>query len=602
MENFLTIPKDVPSKLQKTDINLSTLGTMRRNSAIVLNSNKETLQSNNTNNNVLDQLRRNSLQKLDKFFHGNTMKSDENFRGKTNRTYTSNMLEIDGKMLRLCNDDKKRKEWETNGHYNEELSLTNDERLSSSTTTEIKCSSKKCNSFTTFPTDIKKNYPTNSEVYVNRTNLNSSRNSSFNTNRHINDSRTNIVIPIVKVEQEENCLSTTQKNIGNRRKSICLSKLFSNTPNHTNNSHHSSNNISRRKVSSHSSSQTNLPYLNKRMKEWNIRRDLSVVLLGKDRSGKTTFVKKLVGQNNSNNSYTPTLEDNYNYKHQLPDKTVQSFNFIDTTGSDDFPVMRNLAIERGDCFILIYANNSLESFDYIQNTLRTLNEVKYSSSYPAILLSNKFIDSNKYEGKSLISHQPFITFSEANLNDCSLNSLKQIINILVLNYIKIIQNEQPNLLITHQRIDMNMNDGKSNDGQRRQNRRNSLKNHSKRNELQLSKHRSVTESPSDTNSSSLVDISTNDINENMLNQLNILNLIESYRMTISSNTLSPPNKNKNNHVTINKKELDKSADILSPSKHLMENKSDVKDVENKKFLKKFRSIAKRIGKNNQKNG
>ncbi len=65
---------------------------------------------------------------------------------------------------------------------------------------------------------------------------------------------------------------------------------------------------------------------------------------------------------------------------------------LDTAGIDEFPVMRRLAIARGDAFLIVYAINNASSFDIVRQMRQLVLEIKgdlLTSSIPMVIVGNK---------------------------------------------------------------------------------------------------------------------------------------------------------------------------------------------------------------------
>ena len=67
---------------------------------------------------------------------------------------------------------------------------------------------------------------------------------------------------------------------------------------------------------------------------------------------------------------------------------------LDTAGSDEFPVMRRLAIARGDAFLIVYAVNNAHSFDIARQIRQLVWEIKgvsrtTSTPIPMVIVGNK---------------------------------------------------------------------------------------------------------------------------------------------------------------------------------------------------------------------
>ena len=114
---------------------------------------------------------------------------------------------------------------------------------------------------------------------------------------------------------------------------------------------------------------------------------VNVVVFGSGGVGKTSLVRRYL-YNNFPEKYQPTIEDDYrkviSYKGNLCDLTI-----LDTTGTHQFPAMRNLAIRNGDGFIIVYAIDDKLSFLEAKRLHDEIIEVKESKEVPVVLLGNK---------------------------------------------------------------------------------------------------------------------------------------------------------------------------------------------------------------------
>lgn len=103
---------------------------------------------------------------------------------------------------------------------------------------------------------------------------------------------------------------------------------------------------------------------------------VNVVVLGTSGCGKTAFITRFLGKPFPK-THEPTLEDVYDGHYTLKSfHTTVLLRIYDTDGSDRFPAMRNLAINEGQAFIVMYKLNSKESFRKAKQTVDELIEAK----------------------------------------------------------------------------------------------------------------------------------------------------------------------------------------------------------------------------------
>ena len=115
---------------------------------------------------------------------------------------------------------------------------------------------------------------------------------------------------------------------------------------------------------------------------------VNVVVLGTSGCGKTAFIKRFLGKPFPK-SHEPTLEDVYDGHYTIKSfHTTVLLRIYDTDGSDRFPAMRNLAINEGQAFIVMYKLNSRESFKKAKKTMDEVIELK-GNDVPIYLVGNK---------------------------------------------------------------------------------------------------------------------------------------------------------------------------------------------------------------------
>ncbi|XP_028403735.1 GTP-binding protein Di-Ras2-like [Dendronephthya gigantea] len=115
---------------------------------------------------------------------------------------------------------------------------------------------------------------------------------------------------------------------------------------------------------------------------------VNLVVLGTSGCGKTAFIKRFLGKPFPK-SHEATLEDVYDGHYTLKSfHTTVLLRIYDTDGSDRFPAMRNLAINEGQAFIVMYKLNSKESFRKAKQTVDELIEAK-GQGIPIYLVGNK---------------------------------------------------------------------------------------------------------------------------------------------------------------------------------------------------------------------
>lgn len=90
-----------------------------------------------------------------------------------------------------------------------------------------------------------------------------------------------------------------------------------------------------------------------------------IVFMGGANVGKTSIIKKFLFD-----QFTPkhrrTVEDFYLADFNLSDGASLTLEILDTTGSYEFPAMRDLAISKAHAFVLVYSVGDMASWEHIR--------------------------------------------------------------------------------------------------------------------------------------------------------------------------------------------------------------------------------------------
>ncbi|VDL15660.1 unnamed protein product [Hymenolepis diminuta] len=84
-----------------------------------------------------------------------------------------------------------------------------------------------------------------------------------------------------------------------------------------------------------------------------------VVFLGAAKVGKTSIIRRFLN-GNFEPKYIPTVDDVYSSKF-LVRGCQASVEFMDTSGSYDFPAMIRLCVAKADAFVIVFAHDNMES-------------------------------------------------------------------------------------------------------------------------------------------------------------------------------------------------------------------------------------------------
>lgn len=119
-----------------------------------------------------------------------------------------------------------------------------------------------------------------------------------------------------------------------------------------------------------------------------IKPALTVAVFGDKKVGKTSLIRRFLGQCFSRHHH-PTVEDYYEEEIIRETNRCRQLKIIDTTGSYDFPVMRQIAISKSEAFVLVYSLDAPESFDKLKWHREEILKYKSYSRVPMVIVCNK---------------------------------------------------------------------------------------------------------------------------------------------------------------------------------------------------------------------
>lgn len=124
-----------------------------------------------------------------------------------------------------------------------------------------------------------------------------------------------------------------------------------------------------------------------------------ITFLGGEKVGKSSLIHQFI-EKNFLQRHTPTAEDHLTHVIEHRENMCVCL-FVDTAGSDDFPAMRKLSVNKGNAFIVVYSIDDRKSFvrakkfvDYIISTKQEEERIKI------VLVGNK----NDLESKRQVTH------------------------------------------------------------------------------------------------------------------------------------------------------------------------------------------------------
>ena len=119
-----------------------------------------------------------------------------------------------------------------------------------------------------------------------------------------------------------------------------------------------------------------------------LKPEFKVTLLGAGGVGKSALTLRIIsGQFTP--TYNPTIEDFYRHDTNVDGVGQCIVEILDTAGTEQFASMRQMYINSGEAFALVYSIDNRESFDEVQEIYQQLLEIKRPESLTVVLVGNK---------------------------------------------------------------------------------------------------------------------------------------------------------------------------------------------------------------------
>ena len=109
------------------------------------------------------------------------------------------------------------------------------------------------------------------------------------------------------------------------------------------------------------------------------------MMLGGSGVGKTAILKRFL-YNDFAYKHEPTLEQLTRAEYEIGDD-VFTIDLLDTSGTYQFTGMRNLAIDSGDAFVLVYSVDDEDSFKEVERLRDEITDKRVS--VPIVVVANK---------------------------------------------------------------------------------------------------------------------------------------------------------------------------------------------------------------------
>lgn len=114
---------------------------------------------------------------------------------------------------------------------------------------------------------------------------------------------------------------------------------------------------------------------------------IKISVMGSGGVGKSAMIVRFT-QNIFIEKYDPTIEDLYRVKYNMNDNDYV-LEILDTPGTDQFSVMRDLYIKDSEGFILVYSCLSNTTFHDMQKIYDQIISIKETKQTPIVICANK---------------------------------------------------------------------------------------------------------------------------------------------------------------------------------------------------------------------
>ena len=127
---------------------------------------------------------------------------------------------------------------------------------------------------------------------------------------------------------------------------------------------------------------------------------IKLVVLGKSLVGKSALTYRFISDKFPEEHDT-TVEDQYKTVITIDDTSCE-LEILDTAGQDDYQTMLDTWIEFGDCYLLVYSIDELDSFKQIKVKYDRICKIKADQKFSVIMVGNKcdLPDSSRKVSKS----------------------------------------------------------------------------------------------------------------------------------------------------------------------------------------------------------
>ena len=112
-----------------------------------------------------------------------------------------------------------------------------------------------------------------------------------------------------------------------------------------------------------------------------------IVVMGAAGVGKTCLINRFLYKKFMQD-YKATVEQMYSEDYLLDGEAI-TLDFLDTSGSYEFPAMRKLSIHSADAFVLVYSVSDAASFEEVSQLREQIIHEKQDNYTPIVIVGNK---------------------------------------------------------------------------------------------------------------------------------------------------------------------------------------------------------------------
>ena len=115
--------------------------------------------------------------------------------------------------------------------------------------------------------------------------------------------------------------------------------------------------------------------------------NIKLAILGKTLVGKSALTYRFICDKFPTEHDT-TVEDQYRINITIDDKKCD-LEILDTAGQDDYQTMLDTWIDFGNCYLLVYSIDDLESFNSLKKKYERICQIKNNENFSVVIVGNK---------------------------------------------------------------------------------------------------------------------------------------------------------------------------------------------------------------------